>query len=81
MNSHLTLAGLMLLTLTLPGCVAAIPLAMQAMSSAGSSQFCSAPKVPGQAPTLCDRLSLNSAMQSLGLANAPATVPLKTATR
>ena len=47
-------AALALLSLT--GCVAAIPLAMQLATSAGSAQqLCSVAKIPGQTATLCDR--------------------------
>jgi hypothetical protein len=52
----LTFATLALLSQT--GCVAAIPLAMQLVSSANSSErLCSMTKMPGQTTSLCDRIS------------------------
>lgn len=52
----LTFATLALLSQT--GCVAAIPLAMQLVSSANSSaQLCSMTRMPGQTTNLCDRIS------------------------
>ena len=43
--------------LTLPGCVAAVPMAMQLMSSPNATaQLCSLVKVPGQTSSFCDQL-------------------------
>ena len=62
MKPLMSLAALLLLSQT--GCVAAIPLAMQLATSANSAaQLCSMAKVPGQATSLCDQLSLNAMSQ------------------
>jgi hypothetical protein len=47
--------------LTLPGCVAAVPLAMQLMSSPNATaQLCSIAKVPGQTGSFCDQLQFGN---------------------
>jgi hypothetical protein len=62
MTPRLAFAVLALLSQT--GCVAAIPLATQLLSSPNSaSQLCSLTKLPGQTASLCDRLSLGAATQ------------------
>ena len=54
---HLLAAVPLLLSLT--GCVAAIPLAAQAMSGATSmAQLCAAVRLPGQTSSLCNRIPL-----------------------
>ena len=56
MNPRMILISLALLSQT--GCVAAIPLAAQLVTSANSTaQLCSMTKMPGQTTTLCDRIS------------------------
>ncbi len=53
------------LLLSLPGCVAAIPLAAQLISGATSaSQLCAATRMPGQQSSLCDRLIGNNQTQN-----------------
>jgi hypothetical protein len=52
--------------LTLPGCVAAVPMAMQLMSSPNATaQLCSMARLPGQTGSFCDQFSTT--------AQAPAT--------
>ena len=51
--------------LSLPGCVAAIPLAAQLISGASTaSQLCGATRMPGQQSSLCDRLLGNNQQQT-----------------
>jgi len=57
--------------LTLPGCVAAVPMAMQLMSSPNATaQLCSLVKVPGQTGSFCDRLPFGTATQAPATAQA-----------
>ena len=52
---HLIAAVPLLMSLT--GCVAAIPLAAQALSGGTSfAQLCASAKIPGQSSSLCDRI-------------------------
>jgi hypothetical protein len=63
MTPHMILPVLALLSLS--GCVAAIPLAAQLVSGAGSAnQLCSMTKIPGQTASLCDRISLGFGTQA-----------------
>jgi hypothetical protein len=56
--------------LTLPGCVAAVPLAMQMMASPNATaQLCSMAKMPGQTGSFCDQLPFGTTAQ------APAAAP------
>ncbi len=61
--------------LSLPGCVAAIPLAAQLISGASTaSQLCGATRAPGQQSSLCDRL-LGSNQPPQTTTTAQNTVP------
>ncbi len=56
---HLPLLAAVPLLLSQTGCVAAIPLAAQAMSGATSmAQLCAAVRLPGQTSSLCERIPL-----------------------
>ena len=58
--------------LSLPGCVAAIPLAAQLISGATSaSQLCAATRMPGQQSSLCDRLMNNQPQTTTTAQNIP----------
>jgi hypothetical protein len=58
---------LALVTLSTSGCVAAIPLAMQLVSSPNAgSQLCSAARIPGQTASLCDRFTSSTPAQPQG---------------
>jgi hypothetical protein len=71
MTPRLIVAALALLSLT--GCVAALPLAVQLASGANSTaQLCSMAKMPGQTASLCDRFSTPVATQP------PAAAAVKT---
>jgi hypothetical protein len=63
MTPRIAFAVLALLSQT--GCVAAIPLATQLISSTNSAnQLCSMAKLPGQTASLCDRFSFGAASQA-----------------
>ena len=54
-----------LLALSLPGCVAAIPMAAQLASNPGSmTRLCSMTKTTGQTSSLCERMGFVPAEQS-----------------
>jgi hypothetical protein len=62
MTPRFTFVVLALLSQT--GCVAAIPLATQLVSSTNSAaQLCSMAKLPGQTASLCDRFQFGTASQ------------------
>ena len=61
-------------SLSLTGCVAALPLAAQLLTSAEArGQLCSFAKLPGQTTSICDGIPLASA--------APAQTPAKVTQR
>ena len=65
MFPRLLIAGAALLGL--PGCVAAIPLVAQLATGATSvSQLCGAVRIPGQAASLCDKISLGAGQMFSG---------------
>jgi hypothetical protein len=65
MTLRLIIVPAALALLTLPGCVAAVPMAMQLMSSPNATaQLCSMAKVPGQTGSFCDRLPFGTATQT-----------------
>ena len=72
MKPRMIFASLALLSQT--GCVAAIPLAAQLVTSANSTaQLCSMTRMPGQTTTLCDRIS-SSFMAPPPVGPAPKTI-------
>jgi len=63
----LRLCFLLALSLGMSGCVAAIPLASQAVSSgAAANQLCAVAKMTGQTPSLCDRTHVTASAQPAG---------------
>jgi hypothetical protein len=76
----LRLIPIALMSLSLTGCVAAIPMVAQLATSANSTaQLCSMTKMPGQASSLCDRIGFGQATQPP--AKAPDDAVVKTAAR
>ena len=73
----LRLVPIALMSLSLTGCVAAIPLVAQLATSATSTaQLCSMAKMPGKSTSLCDRIGFGAKTQP------PADAPVvKTAAR
>jgi hypothetical protein len=73
----LRLIPIALMSLSLTGCVAAIPMVAQLATSANSTaQLCSMAKMPGQTASLCDRIGFGTTAQP------PAAEPVvKTAAR
>jgi hypothetical protein len=77
MTPRLAFIAVVLLSQT--GCVAAIPLAAQLMSSPNASaQLCSMTKLPGQTSNLCERMPFASATPAT---KAPVTASVSTVTR
>ncbi len=53
------------LLMSLTGCVAAIPMAAQALSGANTvTQLCSAARLPGQSMSMCERIPLAANTQT-----------------
>jgi hypothetical protein len=70
MISRLTLIAFVSLSLT--GCVAALPMVMQLASGANPTErLCAMAKMPGQTASLCDHMPFASAPDSSG--KAPVT--------
>ncbi len=60
----LRLVPIALVSLSLTGCVAAIPLVAQLATSANSTaQLCSMAKMPGQSASLCERIGFGTTAQ------------------
>jgi hypothetical protein len=79
MTRFLIFAPLLLLNLT--GCVAALPMVAQLVSSPNSaSQLCSFTKLPGQTESLCDRMQIGSTAQNSTAQNSTAQTPTRVAT-
>jgi hypothetical protein len=68
------------MSLSLTGCVAAIPMVAQLATSATSTaQLCSMAKMPGQTTSFCDRFGFGATAQPPE--KAPADAVVKTAAR
>ena len=69
-----------LVSLSLTGCVAALPMVTQLASGANSKErLCAMAKMPGQTPSFCDRLPFASTSEAPG--KAPAITTASAATK